>query len=78
MKIVKLTKIYLKETGSEVHRGKHFSDTFPVENSLKEGDALSPLLFQCCFVLTIRKVQETQVGLNLNGRHQLLVYTDGR
>jgi hypothetical protein len=35
----------LNETYSEVRIGKHLSDSFPIQNGLKEGDALSPLLF---------------------------------
>jgi hypothetical protein len=32
--------------------------------------------FQFCFKHAITKVQENQVGLKLNGTHQLLVYAD--
>jgi hypothetical protein len=32
--------------------------------------------FQICFRIYHRKVQENQVGLKLNGTHQLLVYDD--
>jgi hypothetical protein len=39
-------------------------------------DALSPLLFNCGLEYAIRKVQEDQVGLKLNGTHQLLAYAD--
>jgi hypothetical protein len=35
----------LNATYSRVRVGKHLSDTFPIKNGLKEGDALSPLLF---------------------------------
>ena len=43
---------------------------------MKQGDALSPLLFNFALEYAIRKVQETNLGLDMNGPHQVSVYAD--
>ena len=74
--LVGVIKMCLTETYSRSRVRKNLSDMFPIGNGLKQGDALSPVLFNFALEYAIRRVQVNQDGLKLNVTHQSLVYAD--
>jgi hypothetical protein len=56
MKLVRLIKVCINETYSEVCIGRHLSDSFPIQN------ALSPLLFNFALKYAIRRSWKTRWG----------------
>ena len=47
----------VSETYSRVWVGKRLFDMFPIRHGLKQGEALSPLLFNFSIQYAIRRVQ---------------------
>jgi hypothetical protein len=66
MKLVRLIKMCLNDIYSKVRIGKYLSDSSSVQNGLKQGHALSPLLFNFALECTIMKVEENKAGMKLN------------
>jgi hypothetical protein len=56
MKLGRLIKMSLNETCNKVRIGKHFSNSFLIQKCLKQGDGLSPLLFNFALEYAIRNV----------------------
>jgi hypothetical protein len=50
----------LNKTCNEVPVVEYLSDSFPVQNGIKRGNALSPLLFNFALEYAIRKIQKTR------------------
>jgi hypothetical protein len=57
-KLVTLIQMRFNETYSTVRIGKYQSDTLPIQNGMKQGDSLSPLLFNFALEYATRTDQE--------------------
>jgi hypothetical protein len=72
MKLVRQIKLFLNATYRRVWVGKHFSDMFSVKNGLKQGNALSALLFNSSLEYALTRFTINQDGLKLNGTYWCL------
>jgi hypothetical protein len=61
-KLTGLIKMCLNETYSTVRIGRLQSDKFPIQNGLKQGIVLSPLIFKFALEYAIIRVQRTSKG----------------
>jgi hypothetical protein len=73
MKLVGFIEMCLNKIYSKVCIGKYLSDSFLIQNGLKQGYALLPMLLNFVLENATTKVWENQVGLKLNGTRQLLL-----
>jgi len=55
-KMVPLVKMYLNDPISRVRIGNNMSDSFKIRNGLKQGDVLTPLLFNFALEYAILKI----------------------
>jgi hypothetical protein len=55
----------MERSVQKARTGRHLSDAFPAENDLKQGDALSSLLFKLASEYAIRILQENKMLIML-------------
>ncbi|XP_048481716.1 uncharacterized protein LOC125489586 [Plutella xylostella] len=75
-KIVSMVEVATKESRMKVRVGGELTDEFAVVTGLKQGDALSPMLFNLALEHVLRGVLELDFGLQLNGKHKVVGYAD--
>ena len=56
--------------------GNYLPSSLPIEQGLTQGDALSLLLFNFALEYAVRKLQKTNLELDINGTHQVLAFAD--
>lgn len=62
-------------TSSQVKVNNELSSSFITNNGLKQGDAMSPTLFNTALESILRKIPRTEI-LNLDEGNFLLAYAD--
>ena len=71
-----LIKACLDRIQSNARTGNYLYNSFPIEKGLKQRDTISPVLPSFALEYASRKVQETNLELDLNDTQQILAYAD--
>ncbi|XP_060518453.1 uncharacterized protein LOC132697176 [Cylas formicarius] len=77
-KLIRLTQICINGAKNKVRIGQELSDIFEVNNGLKQGDAISPLLFNISLEYVVRKaeIKAPMTMFRNNGPKLLLAFAD--
>lgn len=77
LKLVKMVKTCIEESRCKIKFVSNYSEEFETKVGLKQGYALSPILFNVALEEVVRKVQEKANGVIFNGQmHAVLAYAD--
>ncbi|KAI5635421.1 guanylate kinase domain-containing protein [Phthorimaea operculella] len=71
-----MVEVATKTSKMRVRAEGSLTEEFDVITGLKQGDALSPLLFNLVLEHAIRKVLALDGGVELNGKHKVIGYAD--
>ena len=75
-KLIKMIKLTLKDTDNRVRIKGKLSKKFKVKEGLRQGDPLSPILFNCALEYVVRKANLNRSGLLYHKSHQCLAFAD--
>jgi sorting nexin-29 len=76
-KLINLIKMCMENTQYQIRVDNTLSKAFEVNTGLKQGDALSPMLFNLSLKKTIREMQKETTGITIGERRiQVLGFAD--
>ena len=75
-KLVRMAAVCLEGARSRVSVGGQHSDAFAVNSGLRQGDGLSPLLFNLVLEWVVRAIENIPGGVNFGGPIKNLGYAD--
>uniref|UniRef100_A0A8D9ELZ3 Craniofacial development protein 2 n=1 Tax=Cacopsylla melanoneura TaxID=428564 RepID=A0A8D9ELZ3_9HEMI len=75
-KLIRLCKLCVLSSKVKVRIENEYSETFDVNTGVRQGDGLSPLLFNIVLEKSLRKTKLLDKGINVGAKVNLLAFAD--
>jgi hypothetical protein len=75
-KLIRLSKLCIAQSRGKIKIENDYSESFRINSGVRQGDGLSPTLFNIALEEALEKIEDLNLGINIGKKINLLAYAD--